>query len=334
MTRKGVNGLRYEPTEYLYASARIRALETRLLHTKQRGQLLSAPSVRALLDELDAKDANRTLTDGERGEAMLQERLQAAFAVVRDSVPDPTLTRFLQYPYDCHNLKVLEKCRQKGIDPTKLLIDLGSISVNTLLTVSENELLPLLPTHLARAVTESREAYAKTADPQEIDFILDRAAFADMAEAAAPFPLAREWVTARIDLSNLLFCLRLLRMQSGDLGRAVLNRAALPSGTLSAELLLECYDGGEEFLIKKAESSPYVGVFCENASLADTEKSIDNYLMSMVKKARALPFGAEIPVAFLLAAEADCKNLRILLAGKTAGLDPDTIQSRMRDCYV
>ena len=112
MTRKGVNGLRYEPTEYLYASARIRALETRLLHTKQRGQLLSAPSVRALLDELDAKDADRTLTDGERGEVILQERLQAAFAVVRDSVPDPTLTRFLQYPYDCHNLKVLEKCRQ------------------------------------------------------------------------------------------------------------------------------------------------------------------------------------------------------------------------------
>ena len=63
--------MRYEPTEYLYASARIRALETRLLHTKQRGQLLSAPSVRALLDELDAKDADRTLTDGERGEAVL-----------------------------------------------------------------------------------------------------------------------------------------------------------------------------------------------------------------------------------------------------------------------
>ena len=326
--------MRYEPTEYLYASARIRALETQLLTTQQRGRLLSAPSVQALLDELSAKDTDRTRSDKDRGEALLRERLRTAFAVVAESVPDPALMRFLQYPYDCHNLKVLEKCRQKGADPTDLLIDLGSVPVNTLLTVSENELFSLLPTHLAAAVPESREAYAKTADPQEIDFILDRAAFADMAEAAAPYPLAKEWVTAKIDLSNLLFCLRLLRMQSGDLGRSVLTRAALPAGTISTEFLLECYDGGEATFMDKAERSPYAGVFGKNASLAETEKAIDNRLMDMVRKTRAIPFGAEIPVAFLLTAEADCKNLRILLASKKAGLDLDTIQSRMRDCYV
>ena len=326
--------MRYEPTEYLYASARIRALETHLVSTQQRGRLLYAPGVKELLDEIAAKESESTLSEGARGEAMLQERLRAAFAVVRDSVPDPALVLFLQYPYDCHNLKVLEKCRLKGADPSELLIDLGSVPVDTLLTVSENELLSLLPGHLAASVNESREAYAKTADPQEIDFIIDRAAFADMAEAAAPYPLAREWVTAKIDLSNLLFCLRLLRMQSKDLGRSLLTRALLPAGTLTSDFFLECYDGGEAFFTERAEGSPYAGIFRKEASLAEIERAIDNRLMDMVRKARAIPFGAEIPIAFLLATEADCKNLRILLASKKAGLDLDTIQSRMRDCYV
>ena len=41
-----------------------------------------------------------------------------------------------------------------------------------------------------------------------------------------------------------------------------------------------------------------------------------------------------INLAYLLAAERQSKNLRILLVGKAAGLDAQAIQTRMRESYV
>lgn len=330
--------MHYDPAEYLYASARIRAVEARLLDGQRFGQLLSMASADELLDALlengGEKAADRGGSATDRLEAFAEQSMRNAFLTVKESVPDPTLIRFLQYPYDCHNLKTLEKCRHKGLDPAKLLIDLGSVSKNTLLTVSEKDYLPLFPPYLAAAVEQCRVAFGKTADPQDVDFILDRAAFADMAAAAAPFPLAGEWVTKKIDLTNLLLCLRLLRMNNGELGRSLLTRAALDGGSLDLTLLSECYDGGEEVFFQAIAHTPYAGVFEKDSSLAQAEKAADDHLMALIRKAKAIPFGAEVPVAFLLAAEAESKNLRILLAGKKAGLDRDTIQSRMRACYV
>ena len=68
--------------------------------------------------------------------------------------------------------------------------------------------------------------------------------------------------------------------------------------------------------------------------LADTEKRADDHLMTLIRRARYVTFGAEVPIAYLLAAERQSKNLRILLVGKAAGLDAQAIQTRMRDSYV
>lgn len=316
--------MRYDPLDYLYASARIRAMESRLVGRERLNQLLAAPTVR---------DVEKALE--EWGAAKEQEYgLKNAFAAVAESLPDKALLLFLQYPYDCHNLKTVEKCRIKGTDPTELLIDLGSVSAKSLLTVSEKELFSLLPTHMARSMEKAREAYAKTGDPKEIDFILDRAAYADMERAAAPYPFAAELVRVQAELLNLSMCLRLLRMQNGELGRATLICAALPVGHFDEQFLLSCYDGGEEALYKQILNTPYEGIFEKELSFTDIERRIDDHLMGLIRRARYVAFGAEVPIAYLLAAERQSKNLRILLAGKEAGLDAQAIQTRMREGYV
>ena len=327
--------MRYDPAAYLYASARVRAMEGRLLGRQKLNQLQNAPTV---------EDFFKTLSEGtpdgaaenavDRLEQFAEKRLREAFAAVAASVPDPTLIRFLQYPYDCHNLKVLQKCRYRGMDPAPLLIDLGSVPVKELLTVWENDDFSLLPTHMGKAVLVCRETFAKTADPQDIDCILDRAAFADMTEAAAPFPLARDWVKAKLELTNLLLCLRLLRMQNRDLGRSLLQRAALTGGDFDMDFLLDCYDGGETVFFEKLTKTPYAQVIPKDAEAAEAEKAADDRLTALVRKTKSIPFGAEVPVAYLLAVEGENKNLRILLSGKKAGLPPAAIQTRMRDCHV
>ena len=45
----------------------------------------------------------------------------------------------------------------------------------------------------------------------------------------------------------------------------------------------------------------------------------------------ALVFGAEIAIGYIVALEYEVKNIRIILAGKDAGLSPEVIRERLRD---
>ncbi len=320
---------RYDPTAYLYASARIRALEVRLTSKEQWSRLTELHSAEEVLSAY----ADKGVKD-DRRELAAEDALRAAFATVAESVPDPALVKFLQYPYDCNNVKALEKCRIRGLDPSDLLIDLGSISANTLQTVSENELLALLPTHMATALPLARAAYDKTGDPQEIDFILDKAAFADMQAVAAPFPFAATLVGTRADLANILICTRLIRMQAKDLGRSMLERSAIPCGRFDAATLLAWYDEGEEALIGALSGTPYAKIVDKDATLSTIEKRADDHVAALVRQAKSVVFGAEVPIAYLMAIENESKNLRILLAAKKAGLDGAATRARMREHYV
>lgn len=322
--------MRYDPSDYLYASARIRAMEGRLIGRDQLNQLLEISTPEALLRALAEKGFDPSKGEQKAAEEMLKE----AYAAVAESIPDPRLILFLQYPYDCHNQKVLEKCRITGEDPTPLLMDLGSVSVENLLTVAKNADISPLPTHLAKAVTQCRAAFAATADPREIDFILDRALWADMAAAAAPFPFAAEWVRTKAELINLSMCRRLLLLGQGPLGRATLERAILPVGHWDTTRLLSCYDGGLEAFEQAISRTPYAPVFGSDLPAFAIERRMDDHLMSLAQQAKGVTFGAEVPVAYLLAVENQVKNIRILLAGKRAGIGADVLRERIRCCYV
>ena len=322
--------MRYNPSDYLYASARIRALESHLVGRDKLNQLLEMSDANEIMNALAE---NGFPTDADPMTAP-DAVLKAAFRVVAEAVPDKSILRFLQYPYDCHNLKTLIKCKEKGTDPAPLLVDLGSISTETLQTGNEKELFERLPTHLFAAREEAINAFRKTGDPREIDFILDRALYLDMAENARSVPFAATWVAAKADLCNLLICLRLMRTQGDELGRSTLCAAMLPGGLLPHEQLLQCFDDGEAQLFKLLSATPYAGIWQPEMDFSALEKQLENHLMRLVKQARSVIFGAEVPLAYLLAIEAQCKNIRILLAGKKARLAPDAIKERMRDCYV
>ena len=47
-----------------------------------------------------------------------------------------------------------------------------------------------------------------------------------------------------------------------------------------------------------------------------------------------MPFGEAPLVSYLAARETEYTNLRILLMGRSAGLDPDIIRSRLRETCV
>lgn len=319
----------YRPTDYLYLSARLRAKEVGLVgkeHLARYAGMRDAAEITATLvaEGIFPADTPR--------EAALAAMLRESFATVRECAPDPALFGFLQYPYDCHNVKTVLKCHYLGRAPEGLFIDAGSVPVAALsdIPVSVPE---ALPAHLREAVAAACEAYERTHDPREIDFVLDGACFADMAECAAALPVAARLVSARAEMTNLRTCRRLLAMQAGEGGEAILSRAFLEGGVSAKADLLAAYREGESGFAALVASSAFARVF-ESADPAATDLAMDNAYLAIAKEAARVPFGAEIAIGYLIGVEYAVKNLRILLVAKETGADSAALGGRLRENYV
>ena len=318
---------RYLPEDYLYASARVRAREARMPGAAQLRRWGEAGSVGELTAALAA--------DGYTGdvEQILFDSLRTAFDTVRVSLPDPAAVAFLQYPYDVHNIKVYLKAAARGVDPLPLSIDLGTVPVAQLGDALEGKEYAL-PAVLCEAAARARAQFEQSKNPQEIDFVLDRACFTAMRDAAATIPFAADLVAMRADLVNVQMLLRVMRLGLGEAGRALLLQALVPGGTLETEFLLAQYEQDEAALAAALSRTPFAQLWGSDTSLSALERRADDLLMARVQRVKYIPYGAEVPIAYLWGLESAVRNLRILYTGLLSGADKGEIAKRVRESYV
>lgn len=339
-----------QATEYMYASSRIRALENRLIGRERMDVLVESKTAADVMNKL-AEYGLSPADEGEGGaptgqgmtarrEAMLLSALREAYDEVATSVPEASVYAWFRYPYDCHNIKTVIKCQLRGIDPAEMLFDFGTVSAEeTVRRLTEGK-YESFPPAMAAAVLQAKEAYAKTGDPQQIDAILDIACYEDMlacAEAAG-VPALTAWVKAKIDLVNIMITLRILRMKRGETGRIFMNTSLLSGGTLPKSFFDDAYEGGEEALWGALTGGTYAAFAARaegtDQSLSAIEKCADDAWMSLVRDGARVPFGPEVAGGYLAGWETAVKNIRIILAGKDAGLAPDVLRERIRESYV
>ncbi len=329
MRKEKKTAVNYSPTDYLYLSARLRAKEASLVgkeHLARYRAMRTAAEITAALvaEGVFPADTPR--------EAALATMLREGFATVKDGAPNPEIFAFLQYPYDCHNVKTALKCHYLGRAPEGLLIDAGTVPATAFSEISTT-VPEALPTHLRESVAKARETYEQTQDPREIDFILDAACFADMAESAAALPAAAKLVSARAEMTNLRTCRRILSMNAGEAGEVMLSHAFLPGGVTDKEKLLDAYREGESGFAALVATTAYARVF-EHEDPAAIDLAMDNVYLELAKEGARAPFGAEIAIGYLVGVEYAVKNLRILLVAKETGADDATVGGRLRENYV
>ena len=68
----------------------------------------------------------------------------------------------------------------------------------------------------------------------------------------------------------------------------------------------------------------------KGGSLTEFEKRCDDAVSDYLAGAQMIPFGEAPLLAYLAARETEYTNIRILLMGRTAGLSPEVIRSRLR----
>ena len=329
--------------DYLFGSANIRTLENAIIGRERIERLLNTKTT----DEAWALLADwgvNIIRNSEDGSPMREETLlgilKGAYDRLTELAPDSDALRLWLYPYDCNNLKAAQKAFIRGIDPTSMLFDFGTVFASNIVKMVETGNYDGLPKNMQESARTAMDAYAKTKNPQVIDLILDKACWRDMLDSAQASgeEFVIRLVKTRIDLLNTMIALRILRMKSGEVGKVLFAEAFLEGGKLTLERVTESMANGEDALLELLRYSDY-SRFAESfaksdGTLSTAEKLADNYWMSLILENKFVPMGLEVMVAFMAAHEYEVKNLRILLSGKEAGISVATIRERIRDSYV
>lgn len=323
--------------DYLHISARIHTLETRLLTRERMERMLSARS---------AEDAARVLSECGYGEfpvltptaievALNRVRLEL-FAELRRFAPNPSLVDVFCVKYDYHNAKALLKAAATGRDAGPLLLDAGRYPAGQLREDVERGDLDRYSQVFRQAVAQARETLASSGDPQAADFILDRAYYQEMLQAArdSGSVFLEGYVRLSIDAANLRALVRSLRMGKGP---DFLKRALLSGGNVPLDRLLTVSGGDLPSLFAQTplEEAAQAGADAlGGGALTQFERLCDNALTAHVSQARRVPFGEQPLIGYLYARESELTAIRVILTGRLAGLDTETIRERLRESYV
>lgn len=321
-------------TDYLSISARVHAMENRLL-TRER--------LERMVDARDTGEALKVLAECGYGElnpsepAGLERSLSAAraglFAELAAAVPHKGLVELFQLKYDYHNAKVLVKAKATGQDPKRLLVSGGRYEPERL-----EQSIQSCGDFFCRAVTQAQECMDETGDPQLADLLLDKACFEEMGL------LAREcgseylqgYVRLAVDAANLRSWVRCARLEKDA---DFLGRVLMEGGNVSVTALTQTRGQEVAGLFRPGPLTAAAQLAADIAkpgagTLTAFERECDNALMAYQEKARRTPFGEEVVAGYLFAREAELTAIRTVISGHMAGLDPDVIRQRLRESYV
>ena len=343
---------------YLCLSAIVRAREPKLLDSERISRMLAAPTFAEcarMLTDSGYEDMSGMNSAGIC--AALNRHREEIFREIERLSPDKVLTEIFRMPYDCHNAKVIIKSEGLGAlqneisgtaspSPTsgetgsKLMLDSGRIPPERLVRFYNSGDFGSIPGRLGPAMKEAGELLARTSNPQLADFILDRACYGDISDAAGESGNAflRDYAALIIDTANFRTVVRAVR-----LGKItdVLRDALISGGRLNSETVLRTLDSADTDAIislfssaglEKAAASAKTAL--EGGTLTGFELDCDNIVTSFLRNAKYVSYGPEPVVAYLAGVENEITAVRMILTGRLAGIDSGVIGKRLRDMCV
>ncbi len=322
-------------TDYLYTTARIRAVEAADSLRDKNEKMLAAHSfgeaAAIFCGNGDAEDINSG-----NYQKMLDNELVKTYDFVSSMIGDSAIVKIFKYPYDCNNLKLAFKGELCGRDCSDLYYSFGTVTPRELSRAMNERDFSAFPPDTAAAACELCGNAAKGADPQIVDITLDRACLADMTRTAGDFgcEYLSDVIKTKTDSYNILCFIRCIRMKKGaDFYR----RLTVNGGKVEASVLCDVYDGGIGALAQRLQMTVYSDIaesiskrLDEPGFFSAIERELESLYTSRTGEVKFISFGPEIPISYIINCEKELKNAGIILAGKSVGLDNETIRERLR----
>ena len=331
--------MKQKDNDYIFLSTRVKAMERGLLTKERIEQMLDAHTTEEAAKVLvDCGYSEMTEITGTELDRILREKQQEIMADLGSSAPNKFVVDVFKLRYDYHNAKVLVKSEALGTEQDDLLMEGGRYDRQRLSEDFRRDEMLAYSDIFRRGINRAREILGSTGDPQQADFILDRAYFEEMTALAkaSESDFLKGYVSLCIDVANLRSAVRASRLGKGP---DFLSQVLVPGGAVSEQNL--CAARGEELgtlfhtsrLAEAAEegaakSAPGSG------ALTDFERMCDDAVMGYLSDGRRVPFGVEPIVGYLFARESEATIIRIIMTGRMAGLDRSIIRQRLRRTYA
>lgn len=326
-----------ESIRYGFAVGKVRVLETRVFGDATYERLVDAPTFdeqRRILSDTAYGSFLEGVSTADDVEAGLEGALDEIYRfLVTASLPEPVV-RFFRVRYDFANLRAVLKARLLGVSTEDLLVDLGTIDVDTITGPASG-----LPEHL-RVLAEEFSVDTSDDDsvsitPEDIDSAVERALFAEIRATAkaSGSRFLRDLAELEIDVANAKTAIRARRrsMPLADLAGLLVKGGTLKVGAIEEAYTLPF----DEFVETLARVPRLKGVPSEDlADPARLDVVTDNLGVRFLRSGRAVPVGPEPVIAYVLAREAEVRAVRTVLIGKLAGLSSDALRARLREVYV
>jgi V/A-type H+-transporting ATPase subunit C len=308
---------------FIYPNGRVSALEPQLLDRRMWGMLLSAD---------DRDEALRLLGDTWYSRFMEHRSLEGAFERAMQATEDellelsedPRLVRGIMHRRDVRNARYLWKAHMLDADPDQVEVEAsGLVDIDLLRRALESEeAREELPDLFAGAAEELLELSSPQAS--EVDAVLDRlAARVETDELPELGDSFRVFVRTHIETQNFLTA---GRASVRDVPAERVEAMLAPGGYHTPEEIAGAYRRGRladalagttglEELAETLEEC------LDRGSFQTYERKTDAEMLDMLDRSSFAAFGPESLAAFVVKRELEIRHLRILIAGKTAGMD-------------
>lgn len=325
--------------EYIYLSTVLRAKGAKMLSRDKAERMLDAPSFEEAAKMLTENGyPDMSAYSAKQVEAALAQFGAKQFQYVARLCPSSEVIDLFRIKYDYHNIKAIMKSEMAGVERNDLLSDAGRIPVKELLNIYQEEKYLALPEAMSKAVAEARAVLAHSANPQQADFILDKAYFEEIQKLASDIgsKFMKGYSELLIDSANLRSAVRTLRMKKDT---EFLKNALVPGGGVDVKRILDAASSGEALAAlfasgALAKAASLAADAAAGAPLTAFELACDNALTDYLSGSSMIAFGEEPVVAYLAAVETEITAVRMILTGKISGIDSNTIRERLRDIHA
>ena len=310
-------------------------------------KLLNADKANRMLDAATFEEAAKLLTDcgyedmscmnAKEIEAQLNRHRADIFYEIDRLAPDSDIANIFKMKYDYHNAKVILKAEAVGTKADDILSDAGRIPGKELKNLYEEGKYSSMPGELGKAMEEGKSVLARTANPQQSDFVIDKAYFKELSSAAEESgnDFLRGYAKILIDSANLKSAVRTLRMGKGS---DFMSATLASGGDVDKDRILNASDKdalSELFAHSKLEAAAQKGAEAiDGGTLTAFELECDNAVNSYLCQAKLVSYGSEPLTAYLAAVENEITAVRMILTGRLAGVNSSVIKERLRDMYA
>ncbi|MCD6170610.1 MAG: V-type ATP synthase subunit C [Candidatus Latescibacteria bacterium] len=325
-------------TRYAYAVGRIRSLERRYLTSQDIERLIATEepeeAYRFLVEKGYTGGELKIKTWSDLESCLAVER-QQVLALISTLCQDTPISNLFRERYDFHNLKVLLKARYSGQDLDHLLIDVGTVGVESLTKAVAEDDYRSMPQFIRNTVQVVNSGWEKTNNPQFIDILADCEMYKRFDSVIRPFGnhFLNGWLDLEIDLANIK---TLLRVKWLGLDAAVLTQSLVEAGSIKKSELFSLRETPWEATVSFFSKTRYAktvatgtDALLKSGSFLPLERAADATLISCLERAKVQSLGIEPLVAYLLLKEYEFKAVRIVVVGKTNQLSAELIRERL-----